>query len=237
MTLPMKTEQRDCWNHIGIGGDRSCPELATVVHCQNCPVFGAAGRRFLDSQPPDGYLEEWTARLAEDKDEDIADVQGVVLFRLHSEWLALPAAALQEVISIRPIHRIPFHGGLLAGVVNVRGELHLSIRMDHLLGLTHSAEADGDAPPSPPRLGGKGGGAARTVPRLLVAGRDAETWVFRVDEVDRVHRLAMRSLQAVPPTVGRAASRFTRGVFRWRDRAVGLLDEGRLFEVVRTSVR
>jgi chemotaxis-related protein WspD len=173
-------------------------------------------------------LEEWTARLAEDKVEEPVDVQGVVLFRLGNEWLALPAGALHEVISLRPIHRIPFHGGLLAGVVNVRGELHLAIRLDHLLGLTHRAEANGESSSSD---------AGRTAPRLLVAGRDGETWVFRVDEVDRVHRLAMSELQSVPPTLGRSTSRFTRGVFRSRDRAVGLLDERHLFEAVRTSVR
>jgi chemotaxis-related protein WspD len=228
ITLPTTVERGDCWNRIGVGGDRSCPELATYVHCQNCPVFSEAGRRFLDSEPPHGYLEEWTARLAEDKDEENADVQGVVLFRLGGEWLALPASALHEVISLRPIHRIPFHGGLLAGVVNVRGELHLAIRMDSVLGLSQSTEANGEPSSS---------GAVKTVPRLLVAGRDNETWVFRVDEVDRVHRLAMRSLKPVPPTLGRAASRFTRGVFRLHDRAVGLLDEGRLFEALRTSVR
>lgn len=227
MTLPT-TEQSDCWNRIGVAGDRSCPELAKFVHCHNCPVFTAAGRRFLDSVPPDGYLQEWTARLAEDKGEENVDVQGVVLFRLGGEWLALPASALREVISLRPIHRIPFHGGLLAGIVNVRGELHLAIRMDHLLGLTHSTVANGEPSAS---------GVGRSLPRLLVAGRDSETWVFRVDEVDRVHRLAMPSLRSVPPTLGRAASRFTRGVFRLQDRAVGLLDEGRLFEAVRTSVR
>lgn len=228
MTLPVTTEREDCWNRIGVGGDRSCPELATFVHCHNCPVYSAAGRRFLDSLPPAGYLEEWTGRLAEDKEEEAVDVQGVVLFRLGGEWLALPASALHEVISLRPIHRIPFHGGLLAGVVNVRGELHLAIRLDHLLGVTPSAEANGEPSSS---------GAGKTAPRLLVAGLDSETWVFRVDEVDRVHRLAMSELQSVPPTLGRSTSRFTRGVFRLQDRAVGLLDEKHLFEAVRTSVR
>ena len=45
-------------------GDRSCPELAKVTHCHNCPVFATAGRRFLDAPRPPGYLDEWTARLA-----------------------------------------------------------------------------------------------------------------------------------------------------------------------------
>ena len=29
----------DCWNHIGVSGDRSCPELNTFIHCRNCPVY------------------------------------------------------------------------------------------------------------------------------------------------------------------------------------------------------
>lgn len=226
--LPLTTEQQDCWNRIGVWGDRSCPELAVVEHCHNCPIFCAAGRHFLASPSPEGYLEAWTVRLAKKEEEGAADLHGVLIFRLGDEWLALPVSALHEVISIRPVHRIPFHDGLLAGVVNVRGELHLSIRMDHMLGLSHSIEANGNHPLS---TGGK------VLPRLLVAGRDSETWVFRVDEVDRVHRLSMADLRPVPPTLGRATARFTRGLFRSQDRAVGLLDERRLFEVLRASMR
>jgi chemotaxis-related protein WspD len=226
-TLPVTAQPQDCWNRIGVWGDRSCPELADVVHCHNCPIFRAAGRRFLASPSPEGYLEAWTARLAEKEAKEPTDVRGVLIFRLGEEWLALPVAALREVISVRSIHRIPFQSALLAGVVNVRGELHLSIRMDHLLGLTHGAEKSEILSPVP---------GSKSIPRLLVAGRGAETWVFRVEEVDRVHRLAMGELQQVPPTLGRASSRFTRGLFSHQDRAVGLLDEGRLFEVLRTSV-
>jgi chemotaxis-related protein WspD len=222
--LPMTTDRSDCWHRIGVWGDGSCPDLAAAVHCHNCPVFSAAGRRFLASTPPPGYLETWTARLAEKQDERSTEVQGVLLFRLGDEWLALAVSALREVIPLRPIHRIPFRGGLLAGVVNVRGELHLSIRMDHLLGIAHRSEAEEKR-------------SGNAVPRLLVAGRGDDTWVFRVDEVDRVHRLALSELKPTPPTLSRAATRCTRGVFGCRDRAVGLLDEERLFEVVRTSLK
>ncbi|NEN98182.1 MAG: chemotaxis protein CheW, partial [Moorea sp. SIO3I7] len=24
----------DCWNQIGVTGDRSCPELKTFIHCR-----------------------------------------------------------------------------------------------------------------------------------------------------------------------------------------------------------
>ena len=226
--LPLAAAREDCWTRIGVWGDRSCPELATAVHCHNCPVFSAAGRRFLDGQAPPGYLEEWTARLAQPEDQKAGDLQGALIFRLGSEWLALPVGTLLEVIPLRPVHRIPFRGGLLAGVVNVRGELHLAVRMDQLLGIARDAEPDGEA--TRPASG-------KAAPRLLVAGQGALVWVFPVDEVDRVHRLPASDLGPVPPTLGRATARFTRGVFRYQDRAVGLLDEARLFEALQARVR
>jgi chemotaxis-related protein WspD len=221
MPLPQTPRPADCWNHIGVRGDRSCPELAAVVHCHNCPVFAAAGRRFLDAPSPDGYLEEWTARLARPDDEAAQDLQSVLVFRVGGEWLALPVAVLVEVTPVRPAHRVPFRGGVLAGLVNVRGELYLAARLDQLLGLAGAGSPSGDA----------------GLPRLLVVRREAEAWVFLVDEVDRVHRFPADQLAGAPPTLARSAARFARGVFRCDGRAVGYLDDARLFEALRARLR
>lgn len=223
--LPVTPGRDDCWNRVGVFGDRSCPELGRVGHCHNCPVFAAAGRQFLDAPPPPGYLEEWAARLAEPEEGAAGERVGVLVFRIGGEWLALPVGALVEVTAPRPIHRVPFRGGLLAGLVNVRGELHLAVRLDQLLGI-------GGAPPA-----GDGAGPRPGPPRLLVVRRGADTWVFPVDEVDGVRRFPAADLAGVPPTLGRAAARFARGVFRHDDRAVGYLDEVRLFEALRAKVR
>src|SRR5262249_24400949 len=126
----------DCWNHIGVWGDRSCPELDSVVHCHNCGVFAAAGRHFLETPPPPGYLEGWTQRLATPPDSTTNDLQSALIFRLADEWLALPAVVLAEVTGPRSVHRIPYRGGIVAGLVNIRGELHLCVRADQLLGIT-----------------------------------------------------------------------------------------------------
>ena len=135
MKLPLHTTASDCWNIIGVRGDRSCPELPGVVHCQNCPVFAAAGRHFLDAPSPPGYLEEWTERLAAPVEEAVADLESVLTFRLADEWLALPVRVLIEVTTLRPVHRVPYRGGLLAGLVNIRGELHLCAHLARLLGI------------------------------------------------------------------------------------------------------
>ncbi len=216
--LPTVAPAEPCWHAIGVWGDRTCPKLAEATHCHNCPVFAAAGRRFLDAPSPANYLSEWTARLAEAELATTADELSVLVFRLGSEWLALPVGVLVEVTRERTPHRIPHRGGLMAGLVNIRGELHLCARLDRLLGVTPSA-----APPE--HL------------RMVVIRRDAEVWVFAADEVDQVYHFPASALTPAPPTLSRAAARVTRGVFASDGRAVGLLDDARLFQAIREQVR
>ena len=207
-----------CWHRVGVWGDRSCPELAKVTHCHNCPVFAAAGRRFLDAKPPRGYLDEWTARLAAPESADRGDELSVLVFRLGEEWLAMPIAALVEVTQPRAPHRVPHRGGLLAGLVNIRGELHLCVRLDLLLGLARGEQTPDN-------------------PRLVVIRRESEGWVFTADEVDQVHRFPVRELTPTPPTLSRAAARVTRGVVVKDGRAVGVLDEARVFHALAERIR
>jgi len=223
-SLPLAAPQVDCWNRIGVWGDRSCPELLPAVHCHNCPVFAAAGRKFLDAPSPPGYLEDWAERLAALPEAAAGDLQSVLIFRLADEWLAMPVAVLVEVTSPRPVHRIPYRGGMLAGLVNIRGELHLCARLDQLLGIA-----------------GKGGNreanSSKGQPRMLVVRREQEAWVFPVDEVAGVTRFAASELSSVPPTLGRAAARFARGLYAWNEHAVGCLDDARLFDSLRARIR
>jgi chemotaxis-related protein WspD len=218
------TPASDCWNQIGVWGDGSCPELANVVHCHNCPVFASAGRRFLEASTPDGYAEEWAQRLAAPVEQAATDLETVLVFRLGEEWLALPTEVLVEVAEPRPIHRIPHRAGLLAGLVNIRGELHLCARLAQLLGIRTDDT-------------GQGAAGSGTAARLVVAERDGERWVFPVEEVDQVRRLSTAGLTATPATLTRASARMTRGVFSSGERAVGCLDAARLFQALRTRLR
>jgi chemotaxis-related protein WspD len=211
----------DCWNRIGVRGDGSCPELPAVVHCHNCPVFARTGRQFLDTASPDEYLEEWTHRLAQPLEEVSENRLTVLTFCLGDELLALPVRALVEVTETRPIHRVPHRGGLLAGLVNIRGELHLCVRLARLLGIG----------------GGDPAANESSRRRLLVVRRDAERWVFPVDAVDRIHRIPAESLTSVPATVGRSSRTLTRAVFHRESSAVGLLDDDRLFNSLRAGLR
>ncbi|MCS6866556.1 MAG: chemotaxis protein CheW [Gemmataceae bacterium] len=217
--LPVLTTDSSCWKTIGIRGDRSCPELSTYIHCNNCPVFAAAGRRFLDAPSPPGYVDEWTARLAIPEEEIDGDIISVLVFRVGPEWLALPVATLTEVTRPRRVHRIPHRGGILAGLVNIRGELLLCVHLHLLLGI------EGDPHPNHEQQ------------RLVVIQRDPDTWVFQADAVDQVHRVTLQNLLPPAPTLDRAHAKLTRGVFSDQSRSVGLLDETRLFPTLRERLR
>lgn len=217
--LTVLDPQEQCWNKIGIRGDRSCPELLKHTHCNNCPVFAAAGRRFLDAPTPTGYLDEWTSRLAGRDGTRDGDETSVLVFRLGDEWLALPVAVLVEVTRPRVLHRVPHRGGLLAGMVNIRGELQLCVRLDLLLGTTVVEGDDED------------------LRRLVVIRRDSEGWVFAADEVDQVHRVLVPDLSSAAPTLARSHGKLTRGVFPHENRSVGLLDDARLFQALRERLK
>jgi len=205
-----------CWRHVGVTGDRSCAELATFIHCRNCPVLTAAASRFFDRPAPAGYLESRQEILEQPEETRDADARSVLIFRLGTEWLALPTPVLVEVTPLRQLHRVPHRSGpLLAGVVNIRGQLQLCVRLEGLLGL--------DPPAMEPQ-------AAVPVARLLVVERAGARWAFRVDDVGGVHRVPGRLLRDVPATVSGADMRATVALFAWQDKTVGLLDEARLLD-------
>jgi chemotaxis-related protein WspD len=203
-----------CWKRIGVWGDRSCPELTVHGHCRNCPVYSAGAARLLDTDVSAEYLAAGARLYAQPKAEQRLDEKSAVVFRVAGEWLALPAAIFQEIATVKPVHSLPHRrSALVQGVVNVRGELLLCVSLPFVLGL---AVADG--------------GAATA--RHAVVGRGAERFVFVAEEIAGLHRYADQAVGPVPATLAHAQAVHTRGILAWRDRPVGLLDDGLLFHSV-----
>jgi chemotaxis-related protein WspD len=204
----------DCWNRIGVAGDRSCPELPAHIHCRNCPVFSNAARNLFDRPAPEGYLQEWTAALSSTIQTVEDDFTSLFMFRLGDECLGLRTALLVEVTPRRPIHRVPHRSNaVFQGLVNIRGQLQLCLSLHGLLGLPETA----------------GGGAFLTV--VEDAG---ERWAFPADEVMGVHRIPRSALRKVPGTLANPLTSFTQAVFTWEERHVGFLEEQRLLSAFRS---
>ncbi len=213
---------RACWKEIGTFGDRSCPELAALGHCRNCPVYAAAGRRLLDREFPDGYREEWTALLANRKDAGEVETMSVIVFRLREELLALKTVFFQEAAEAAVPHTIPLRTGeVFKGIINVNGELVLCVSVAALLGIT----------------GEEGETAVRKVyPRLVVVSRDGQRFAFPADEILGVHRFPLAAVQELPATVSRSIRALTSGILPWQGKTVGLLEEEKLFAALSRSL-
>jgi len=234
-TISHERTVNDCWNQIGVEGDRSCPELKTVIHCRNCPVYSAAGRSLLEREAPQNYLNEWTNILAKTQSDhsvsqsstavaQLAETISVMIFRLGGELLALPVFLFQEVAQPSGIHTIPHRSNeLFLGLVNIRGEILMCISLDHLLDLETIAV-------SPHHL-------SSVIPRrMVVVAKDEERWVFTVDEVSGIYRFQLDELQAAPVVISKATEAYTKGVIRWQGHKVNYLDSDLLFYTLNRRV-
>jgi chemotaxis-related protein WspD len=203
----------DCWNKIGVRGDASCPELKQYGHCRNCPVFASAALTLLDRELPAGYAAEWMGYISQKRGSvKRGERQSAVLFRLGAEWFALPTIVVDEVAELRRVHTLPHRrGGMLLGLVNVQGELIVCVSLAKMLGLEDSLASIGGQDAAQPR-------------RLLVVRSETGRIAFPVDEVERTQRYHPGDLKAVPATLARAATNYTKGILAWRDRQVGCLD-------------
>jgi chemotaxis-related protein WspD len=218
-----------CWSKIGVSGDRTCPELQSVIHCRNCPVFTAAARTFFERTAPDGYLAGWTRWLAgsagHDEGEGAEEGQdeaqstnkkfSVLIFRLGPEWLAFRTQTIVEVTAPRPVHRVPHRTNeVLRGLVNLQGQVQLCVSLHGLLGVT-----------------------ALVAPTRLVVLRDrdrGENWAFAADEVLGVHNVPRSRWRNVPSTLVNPTVGFSQAVLSWKERSVGVLDEQRVFTALRS---
>jgi chemotaxis-related protein WspD len=215
-------EIHTCWQTIGVYGNGECQELKEFVHCRNCPVYSAAAQRLLDRPLPLDYQREWTQHFAKKETPGRPAKTSAVLFRITSEWLALPAQTFQEVAERRPVHSLPHRRmGVVLGLVNVRGELLICVSLGALLGL------EGLLPRRAAEI---------RCERLLVAHWQGSRFVFPVDEVHGIYRFQGTELREPPATVARSQASYTRAIFFWKNRPVGYLEAGPLFGALNRSL-
>jgi chemotaxis-related protein WspD len=174
--------------------------------------------RLFDREIPEDYLQEWTSRVAAKRSVGEVGRKSVVIFKIATEWLALPTEVFQEVVDQCVVRTLPHQrGGVLSGLVNVRGELLLCVTLRVLLGLEKVAEVQQRD-------------TRASQGRLLICSRKGDRLAFQADEVYGVQRYHAGDLRDVPATLAKAAAgTYVLGILPWNDRAVGCLDEELLF--------
>ncbi len=207
----------DCWNRIGIRGDKSCAQLPDHVHCRNCPVYAMAAKRILDRLPPQMEDRAADAALA-----GCSNQSSLLVFRVQREWLGLPTRALDEVASTRGILSLPHRRDpAMLGVANVRGTLTVCVSLARLLGLEAAAGELRERP---------------ATARMLILGGAGRAVVAPVDEVEGIHAVDLDKLEPLPATLEGASLKYSRGVARCGSRSVGVLDETLLMQALERSL-
>lgn len=182
-----------------------------MVHCRNCRVYSAGGRRLLDRLSPKDYLDTWTDLLARDDAEKSDATTPYVVFRIGQSWLGIRATALRELMSPAVIRSVPHQrADVLLGLTAVRGEILPCISLHALMDEVVAVAAD-------------------RAPRFLVARHQGADWVMPVDEVIGIVDIAAGAVEPLPATLTRASGVYAVGMAQCGDRSVGLVDEELIF--------
>ena len=208
----------DCWNRIGIHGDKSCPLLIEHIHCRNCAVYSAAATRLLDRYALQQEEREHVSGTLQSE----VKTRSLLMFRLGEEWLGLATRSLVEVAPMQAIHSLPHQRSrALLGVANVRGALVACLSLVELLGLDGvSSVATG----------------ARVMPRMLIIAAHGGPVVVPVDEVDGIHAIDELVLEAASKSGNQANAKYTQGVLQFKGRSLRWLNEEQLLSAVTRSL-
>ncbi|MBI4423463.1 MAG: purine-binding chemotaxis protein CheW [Elusimicrobia bacterium] len=133
--------------------------------------------------------------------------ESLLVLRLGAEAYGIRASSVQEVVAKPAIAPLPLVPRLVAGVMNLRGEL---------VAVLDLAEVFGPAAPSTRRF-------------AVVARHDDLVAAVLADEVQDVERFAADSREPVLATVAGEVSGFFSGVFRAGDRLVSAIDLAKVF--------
>jgi chemotaxis-related protein WspD len=180
--------------------------------------FSSPAARLLDREVPESYVREWTDIVAAEQEVVETNFRSVLIFRIGSEWLALPTSVIKEIGQRSAVHRLPHrNGGIVQGIVSVRGEVLVCVALETLLGLQ---ETPREAP----------SGFQVEKERLIVCDVDGDRVAFVASAVLGVHHYLPRNLRDIPATVARSAATYTFGILPWKaDQTIGCLDAELVF--------
>jgi purine-binding chemotaxis protein CheW len=128
-------------------------------------------------------------------------------FLVHGLFLGLEVTCIQEVIRYQPLTTVPLTSPVIAGLMNLRGQIVTAIDLRHRLGLP--PRAPGDRP-------------------INVVVRTPEGAVsLLVDEVGDVIEVDSDTFECSPDTLGDDARALIRGAYKLKDRLLLVLDAAR----------
>ena len=134
----------------------------------------------------------------------------IVTFEVGQEEFAIDILAVQEIVRMMPITRVPHSPDAVEGVVNFRGQITPVIDLRQRFGLAAQEERGKDT-------------------RIVVIEIHNRILGFIVDRVHEVLRIDSSVLDPAPTLTSSIDADYVRGVGKLDDRLLILLDLDRLF--------
>ncbi len=190
----------------------------------NRDLNSQADSELLNRPADEAYLAEWALLIQKEKQEiEAVSKKSLVVFRLHSEWLALSTLVFAEIIQERKIHYIPHKSdNILKGIVNWGGQPLLAIALDKLLDI-EPLESLASLEPSFIENN------RRSYQRMIAIKNQENCWIFTVNQIYGTLHYDVNLMQNLPVTIAKSKSNFLKGIFTWEEKNIGYLDEELLF--------
>lgn len=128
----------------------------------------------------------------------------LVVFQLAGETYGVDIGCVQEIIRMQPVTTVPRTPSFVEGVINLRGRIIPVIDLRKRFGLP-LAEATASS-------------------RIIVVEVSGLVVGLIVDSVSEVLRLPQEDIEPTPPIVAGVDTAYLKGVGKWNDRLVILLD-------------
>ncbi|MBC7344324.1 MAG: chemotaxis protein CheW [Clostridia bacterium] len=128
----------------------------------------------------------------------------LVVFELCRETYGVDISSVHEIIRMQAITRVPGTPAFVEGVINLRGRIVPVIDLHKRFGLPPGEETQDS--------------------RIMVVEISGVTVGMIVDSVSEVLRLPVSNIEPPPPVVTGVDVAYLRGVGKWEDRLIILLD-------------
>jgi len=181
--------------------------------------------QLLSRTPDQDYIREWTGIVQNEKKAKKSDKDySLLLFRIHNEWFGLSTSIFNQVCERKAIHSIPFRKNpLILGLVNIGGQIRVCVAMDKVLSITGKGNKEDSL-------------SSVIYDRMIVIESQENVWVFPVDEVCGIFQFDRDKMENVPVNVAKSSANFLRGIFSWKGKSIGFLDEKLLCYSLKTSI-
>lgn len=182
----------------------------------------------IEPSAADETVEE-KAREEKDADEEFGKELELIGFRLNNEEYAIPIEQVKEIIRPIGLTGIPRSPSILLGIISLRGVIVPVFDLKKKL--TGVQEK--------PEISAAGAGeevSAETLRRNIILQSGGGLLGLEVDSVTDVIRIREKEIEPAPPLLDREGQDLIKGVFRFKNRMVILLNNHNMIGMIEREI-